>query len=176
MRIGRLTRFNIDTLRRTRSRTKKARSASHRRIFAQRQTMAPAKSIGIMLPLVGILSGVSSVDVLLKPKQMRTMQKQIPHEMIVGDRQPTQKFRDINPLPEGHFLASFHPAPDPFVTAGKFSDAARATAKKIDGRPKPNYKDSQELQSSCSRRACPDLRFTGSSILASSCVSTMPTN
>jgi hypothetical protein len=84
-----------------------------------------------MLPLVRILSGVSSVDVFLESKQMRTMQKQIPHEVIVGDRQPTQKFRDINPLPEGHFLASFHPAPNPFVTAGNSAIATRATAKQI---------------------------------------------
>src|ERR1700722_17068575 len=91
--------------------------------------MTPAKIIGIPFPFIRKLSSRSSVDVFLEAKHMRTMQKKIPQEMIVGNRQPTQNLRDINPLPEGHFLASFHPAQIPCSKKRKFSDAARATAK-----------------------------------------------
>jgi hypothetical protein len=135
MRIGRLTRFNIDTLRRTRGRTKKARSASNRRVFPQSQPMTPAKIIGVPLPLIRILSSSSSVNVLLKPKQMRRMQKKVPQEMIIGNSQPTQNLRQINPLPKRHFLASFHyrPAPDPLSQWGYQRCTQEHPLNKIDG-------------------------------------------
>src|SRR5277367_4428389 len=52
VRIGRLARLYIYALRRTRSRAQKACRASHRRILAQRQTVATAKIVGIALALL----------------------------------------------------------------------------------------------------------------------------
>src|SRR5208337_3997850 len=86
MRIGRLARFYVDALRRTRGRAQKTRGTSHRGIFAQREAMAAAKIVGITLALLRILSRRGRVNPFLHAEQMGGMQREVADKVVVGDR------------------------------------------------------------------------------------------
>src|SRR5581483_11507722 len=107
-RIRRFARFYVDALRGARRGAQVTRRASHRPVLAQREPMAAAIMVGVALAFFGILDRGEGAARLCQSEQMRGVDREIAGEMVARDREPLHDFREIDFLPEGHFLASLH--------------------------------------------------------------------
>ena len=70
--------------------------------------MASAVILRVNLALLGVLGGYRRAPCLRETKEMSDVQREIAHEVIVGDGQTFQDLQDIQALPKAHFFGAFH--------------------------------------------------------------------